>query len=72
MGRLLSKLPTDVHLGKFLLMATLFRCLDSALTVAAALSTKLPFVSPIGFEREADQAKSYFKTGNVIFRLLNS
>ena len=53
-------------------MATLFRCLDSALTVAAALSTKLPFVSPIGFEREADQAKSYFKTGNVIFRLLNS
>ena len=65
MGRLLSKLPTDVHLGKFLLIAAVFRCLDAALTVAAALSTKSPFISPLGLEREADQAKSYFKIGNI-------
>lgn len=80
MGRLLSKLPTDVHLGfvilwnlpisipkihtrKFLLIATLFRCLDPALTIAAALNSKSPFVSPFGFEQEADRAKLAFRTG---------
>ncbi|KAG6879737.1 hypothetical protein C0992_012340 [Termitomyces sp. T32_za158] len=62
MGRLLSKLPTDVHLGKFLLTATLFRCLDPALTIAAALNSKSPFLSPFGFEQEADRAKQAFKS----------
>ena len=63
MGRLLSKLPTDVHLGKFLLIATLFRCLDPALTIAAALNSKSPFVSPFGFEQEAERAKHSFRVG---------
>jgi ATP-dependent RNA helicase DHX29 len=63
MGRLLSKLPTDVHLGKFLLTAALFRCLDPALTIAAALNSKSPFVSPFGMEQEADRAKNSFRVG---------
>jgi ATP-dependent RNA helicase DHX29 len=81
MGRLLSKLPTDVHLGfvsylffcccaevlhsyrKFLLTAALFRCLDPALTIAAALNSKSPFISPFGHEQEADRAKIAFRTG---------
>jgi ATP-dependent RNA helicase DHX29 len=67
MGRLLSKLPTDVHLGKFLLTATLFRCLDPALTIAAALNSKSPFISPFGFEHEADRAKLSFRVGEYIF-----
>lgn len=67
MGRLLSKLPTDVHLGKFLLTATLFRCLDPALTIAAALNSKSPFVTPLGFEQEADRAKHSFRVGKHIF-----
>lgn len=60
MGRLLSKLPTDVHLGKLLLIAVVFRCLDPALTIAAALSSKSPFVTPLGMEEEADRAKNLF------------
>lgn len=60
MGRLLSKLPTDVHLGKFLLIAVVFCCLDPALTIAAALSSKSPFVTPLGMEAEADRAKNSF------------
>ena len=64
MGRLLSKLPTDVHLGKFLLIATLFRCLDPALTIAASLNSKSPFVTPFGLDTEADRAKASFKSGN--------
>lgn len=63
MGRLLSKLPTDVHLGKFLLTAALFRCLDPALTIAAALNAKSPFVSPFGLEDRADLAKASFRVG---------
>lgn len=65
MGRLLSKLPTDVHLGKFLLYAVILQCLDPALTIAAALNSKSPFVSPFGFEEEADRAKNGFKVGKL-------
>lgn len=67
MGRLLSKLPTDVHLGKFLLTAALFRCLDPALTIAATLNAKSPFVSPIGYEEQADRAKSSFRSGQFAY-----
>ncbi|KAF9270347.1 P-loop containing nucleoside triphosphate hydrolase protein [Marasmius fiardii PR-910] len=72
MGRLLSKLPTDVHLGKFLLIATLFRCLDPALTIAASLSSKPPFVTPLGLEAEADRAKASFKSENSDFLTLHN
>ncbi|KAK2461815.1 hypothetical protein APHAL10511_006278 [Amanita phalloides] len=72
MGRLLSKLPTDVHLGKFLLIATLFRCLDPALTIAATLSSKSPFVSPLGLEQEADRAKNAFKIENCDFLTIHN
>ncbi|KAI5124610.1 hypothetical protein M0805_004220 [Coniferiporia weirii] len=72
MGRLLSKLPTDVHLGKFLLVAALFRCLDPALTIAAALNSKSPFVSPFGQEQEADRAKCSFKIGNSDFLTIHN
>lgn len=63
MGRLLSKLPMDVHLGKFLLVAALFKCLDPALTIAATLNSKSPFVTPFGFEGQADLAKRSFAIG---------
>ncbi|KAL6302192.1 P-loop containing nucleoside triphosphate hydrolase protein [Sparassis latifolia] len=72
MGRLLSKLPTDVHLGKFLLIATLFRCLDPALTVAATLNSKSPFLSPLGLEKEADRAKLSFQVENSDFLTLHN
>jgi len=65
MGRLLSKLPTDVHLGKFLLVAAVFGCLDPALTIAAALNSKSPFVTPFGHEQEADRARGSFQSGNA-------
>ncbi|KAL5495158.1 hypothetical protein ACEPAI_620 [Sanghuangporus weigelae] len=72
MGRLLSKLPTDVHLGKFLLVAALFRCLDPALTIAATLNSKSPFVTPFGLEQEADRAKNSFKIGNSDFLTIHN
>ncbi|KAJ9118123.1 hypothetical protein QFC22_004024 [Naganishia vaughanmartiniae] len=63
MGLLLSRLPVDVHLGKFLLLAALFKCLDPALTIAATLNSKSPFVAPFGREQEADTIKQSFKKG---------
>nr|XP_019046467.1 DEAH box polypeptide 36 [Kwoniella bestiolae CBS 10118]OCF25397.1 DEAH box polypeptide 36 [Kwoniella bestiolae CBS 10118] len=67
MGRLLSKLPMDVHLGKFLLVAAMMRCLDPALTIAATLNSKSPFVTPFGFESQAENAKKSFAVGNSDF-----
>ncbi|TRM65724.1 P-loop containing nucleoside triphosphate hydrolase protein [Schizophyllum amplum] len=72
MGRLLSQLPTDVHLGKFLLMAALFRCLDPALTIAATLNSKSPFLSPFGMEQEADRAKASFRMENSDFSTIHN
>lgn len=64
LGRHLSRLPLDVHMAKFLLVATLFKCLDPALTIAAALNSKSPFVTPFGREAEADRAKAGFKVAD--------
>jgi HrpA-like RNA helicase len=49
--------------GKFLLLAALFKCLDPALTIAATLNSKSPFVVPFGREQEADTVKQSFKKG---------
>ena len=65
MGKLLSKLPTNVHLGKFLLISTIFQCLDPALTIAATLTSKSPFVMPFGLEQDADRAKKKFRIGQL-------
>ncbi|ODN94181.1 DEAH box polypeptide 36 [Cryptococcus wingfieldii CBS 7118] len=67
LGRLLSKLPMDVHLGKFLLVAAMYGCLDPALTIAATLNSKSPFVTPFGFEPQARAAKAGFAIGNSDF-----
>ncbi|KAG8906193.1 hypothetical protein FRB99_007409 [Tulasnella sp. 403] len=72
MGRLLSKMPTDVHLGKFLLAAVVMKCLDPALTIAATLSAKSPFITPLGQEDEADRAKSKFQVENSDFLTIHS
>lgn len=63
MGRLLSKLPMDVHLGKFLLVAAMMRCLDPALTIAATLNSKSPWLTPFGQENQARTVKQAFAVG---------
>ena len=53
------QLPVSPRLGKMLLWAVLFRCLDPVLTVACALSYRPPFAMPMhsGEKRAADQAR---------------
>ncbi len=67
LGRHLSRLPLDVHMAKFLLVATIFRCLDPALTIAAMADSKSPFIKPFGKEAQSDAAKLGFKIADSDF-----
>ena len=64
LGRRLASLPLDVFLGKLVLLGSVFGCLDGALTIAAILSSKSPFVAPIHQKFQADQARLNFTKGD--------
>ena len=61
LGRQLSRLPLDVFLGKLILLGTVFGCLDGTLAIAAILSSKSPFLTPLGARGQADLARIAFK-----------
>nr|CAD7611072.1 unnamed protein product [Timema genevievae] len=44
-GRMLSRLPVDISLGKMLIMGSLFHQVDPVLSLAAALSVQSPFTN---------------------------
>ncbi|EUC49799.1 hypothetical protein COCMIDRAFT_1429 [Bipolaris oryzae ATCC 44560] len=64
LGRQIAKLPLDAHLGKLVLLACTFGCVDVAITIAAILSSKSPFVTPFGAKQRADIARLGFKKGD--------
>ncbi|KAI9508352.1 P-loop containing nucleoside triphosphate hydrolase protein [Russula earlei] len=60
LGRHIATLPLDLRLGKMLILATVFQCLDPALTIAACLSSKPVFLSPMEKRDEATAARARF------------
>jgi ATP-dependent RNA helicase DHX57 len=60
LGFHLASLPVDCRMGKMLVIASLFDCLDPILTIAAAFSGKSPFYAPVGKREEAQLAKEQF------------
>lgn len=64
LGSQLAKLPLDAQLGKLILYGALFGCLDSALTAAATLTSKSPFLSPLHAKAQADSVRLGFKRGD--------
>ncbi|KIK70609.1 hypothetical protein GYMLUDRAFT_148068 [Collybiopsis luxurians FD-317 M1] len=64
LGRHISMLPVDLRLAKMLVLGTLFRCLGPVLTIAACLSSKPLFVSPVEKREEASKARARFVRGN--------
>jgi ATP-dependent RNA helicase DHX29 len=64
LGIQLARLPLDVFLGKLILMGSIFKCLDMAITVAAMLSSKSPFVTPFGQRNQADTVRLAFRRGD--------
>ncbi|KAK1781419.1 P-loop containing nucleoside triphosphate hydrolase protein [Copromyces sp. CBS 386.78] len=64
LGLQLARLPLDVFLGKLILLGAIFKCLDMALTVAAILSSKSPFVAPFGQRQQANTVRMGFRKGD--------
>ncbi|KXT02088.1 hypothetical protein AC578_6690 [Pseudocercospora eumusae] len=64
LGMQLAKLPLDAQLGKLILLGSAFGCLDFALTAAATLSSKSPFLSPMHAKKQADTVRLGFKRGD--------
>ncbi|KAF9044531.1 P-loop containing nucleoside triphosphate hydrolase protein [Hymenopellis radicata] len=57
LGRILLQLPLDVHLGRLVLYGAFFRCLDQAVTLAAIMANRDPWLSPPQRRKEAKLAK---------------
>ena len=69
LGTYLAKLPVDIHIGKMLIMGSLFKCVEPVLTLAAALcsssKTGNPFLYPMHNKAEAYNAHKRFSTDNI-------
>ena len=63
LGHHLAALPVDVRIGKLIILGTLLQCTEQALTLAAALSMRSPFVAPYGRRNEADESKANWAVG---------
>lgn len=64
LGRVLLELPVDVQVGRLVLYGSFFRCLDQALTLAAILTNREPFVSPMHLKAEANAKKNSWTPQN--------
>ncbi|ORY29995.1 P-loop containing nucleoside triphosphate hydrolase protein [Naematelia encephala] len=62
LGRHMSMIPVDLRLAKMLVLGTIFKCLDPVLTIAALLSSKPLFTSPIDKRDESKKAREGFAT----------
>jgi HrpA-like RNA helicase len=60
LGFHLAVLPVDPRVGKMMIYGSLFGCCDPALTVAASMSSRSPFMSPFDKRDEADAARKKF------------
>ncbi|RYP20421.1 hypothetical protein DL765_002797 [Monosporascus sp. GIB2] len=65
LGRQLAVIPADLRCGKLMVYGAIFGCLDEAITIAAILSTRSPFVSPPPDRRDAARkARMRFSAGD--------
>lgn len=64
LGQELSKLPLDPYLGKLVLHGAQFGVLDAALTIAAILTSKSPFVTTADSGKATDNARQAFAKGD--------
>ena len=60
LGLHLAKIPCDPRVAKMLLMGAIFKCLSPALTMAAGMAYRDPFVMPLEKREEADAMKAQF------------
>ena len=58
LGKVLLQLPVEVQVGRLVLLGAFFKCLDNALTLAAILTNRDPFMSPMHLKQEASAVKN--------------
>ncbi|ODN04338.1 putative ATP-dependent RNA helicase TDRD9 [Orchesella cincta] len=56
-GRVLSRLPIDIRLGRLILLGHVFDCLEETVIIAAGLSVKTPFAYPYSKRLDAYLSK---------------
>ncbi|XP_072174284.1 ATP-dependent RNA helicase dhx29-like [Diadema setosum] len=64
LGQHLAALPVNVRIGKMLLFAAIFDCLEPVAVIAAAMTDKPPFLVPLEKRSQADAAKRAMAVGN--------
>ncbi|KAJ8399999.1 hypothetical protein AAFF_G00400380 [Aldrovandia affinis] len=64
LGHHLAALPVNVKIGKMLVFAAIFGCLEPIATIAAAISEKSPFATPMNRKEEANLAKAALAVAN--------
>lgn len=60
LGFHLATLPVEPRIGKLIIYGALFGCIEPALTIAASMSSKSPFLSPFNNRDAADEARRTF------------
>ncbi|KAF9931340.1 hypothetical protein BGZ67_005385 [Mortierella alpina] len=62
LGRHMADIPADLRIAKMLIFGSVFRCLEPVLVIAACMSVKSPFLSPMEKRTEAQAKKMHFAT----------
>ncbi|XP_031433314.1 ATP-dependent RNA helicase DHX29 [Clupea harengus] len=64
LGHHLASLPVNVKIGKMLIFGAILGCLEPIATIAAAITEKSPFSTPMGRKEEANLAKAALAVAN--------
>lgn len=64
LGHHLAALPVNVKIGKMLIYGAILGCLEPIATIAAAITEKSPFSTPINRKEEANLAKAALSLAN--------
>ncbi|KAK1174599.1 ATP-dependent RNA helicase DHX29 isoform X1 [Acipenser oxyrinchus oxyrinchus] len=64
LGQHLAALPVNVKIGKMLVFGAIFSCLEPIAIIAAAISEKSPFATPMNRKDEANLAKAALALSN--------
>uniref|UniRef100_A0A3Q0S3G8 RNA helicase n=1 Tax=Amphilophus citrinellus TaxID=61819 RepID=A0A3Q0S3G8_AMPCI len=64
LGHHLASLPVNVKIGKMLIYGAILGCLEPIATIAAAITEKSPFFTPMNRKEEANLAKAALAVAN--------
>ncbi|XP_068608725.1 ATP-dependent RNA helicase DHX29 [Brachionichthys hirsutus] len=64
LGHHLASLPVNVKIGKMLIYGAILGCLEPIATIAAAITEKSPFSTPLNRKEEANVAKAALSLAN--------